>query len=79
VTGSLAAALQESDTTALASFGYISGATFTAIGTAQTLGSNEVIRFKPSKRYVRAVATVADTGSYTAGVFITPEKRITNS
>lgn len=69
---SLAGKFQESD--ALSS-GYadITGATFTATGTSETL---QIIGFNRSKRYVRFVGTITGTSpSFTLAVVVLQQKK----
>ena len=75
-TGTLAVKIQESNTSAEAGFTDISGATFTTITSAATVGSSETIHFRTNQRYVRALATLADTGNFDFGTYIVAEKRL---
>lgn len=67
--------IQEADSTASTDFADITGATFTQVADESTAAS-ETIYFPVSKRYVRAVSTLAGTTpAFTVGVTLFVENR----
>ena len=74
-TGHLAVKFQDSTTTAEAGFADITGAAFTLTGDNGNLTGSEAIHFRTNRRYVRALAALADTGNFTFATMVVAEAK----
>ncbi len=74
-TGTLAVRFQDSTTTAEAGFADITGAAFTNTGNSGSLTGSETIHFRTSRRYVRALAGIANTGSFVFSTAVVAEAK----
>ena len=76
-TGTLAIRFQDSTTTAEVGFADIAGAAFTNTGNSGSLTGSEAIHFRTNRRYVRAMAGIANTGSFVfAAAVLAEAKRV---
>jgi hypothetical protein len=73
-TGTLVVTIEESSTTGVAGFAPI--ATFAGFTGAQTTATTQSTLFVAAKRYVRAKASITDTGNMALGVYAVLEKRL---